>query len=246
MRFEHDGIVIWYGTSDAPAPEGTVPTGEAIAITVGIQPADASNQVEIQYRINQDSVKKLTASYLRNASIRNAQYFRAHFPESRFGDIVEYRVVCRCAGRQVPALNANQSFPSSFRVVITENESSTNGSRTRSQDISSSSVKKAIAASAPQITAKPVTPTAKRPKMSATKTLAADEPETLPEPEPPNLVTHQITGQLIDEDSGIPLSRYTVHAYDLNAAQESESLGVDFSDRNGYFQLAYSEPPRRS
>jgi len=25
MRFEHDGIALWYGTPDAPAPANTVP-----------------------------------------------------------------------------------------------------------------------------------------------------------------------------------------------------------------------------
>ncbi|MGL5942561.1 MAG: neuraminidase-like domain-containing protein [Waterburya sp.] len=103
VRFEHDGISLWYGTADAPAPQETIFTETDISLTVGIQPLDASNRLEVHYRVNQGSTATLTAKPLQSDSFRRIQYFRANFPAFRAGDRVEYAVICRCAGRQVPA-----------------------------------------------------------------------------------------------------------------------------------------------
>lgn len=102
MRTEHDGLSLWYGTSDTPAPEGTVPAIDDITITVGVRPIDASNHVNVRYRVNQESVHTVPARWLRNEFTRRTQYFRARLPALHDGAVVEYTVICRCAGRQVP------------------------------------------------------------------------------------------------------------------------------------------------
>lgn len=50
MRFEHDDMVIWYGTDDTPAPTGSVTPGRELTVTVAVQPVSASHQVELHYR----------------------------------------------------------------------------------------------------------------------------------------------------------------------------------------------------
>jgi hypothetical protein len=120
MRFEHEGISLWYGTPDAPAPEGVIEIGSDIAITIGVHPTDASNKVDLLYCINQGPIETVAAKWLMHDLSSNAQYFRVSFPALRAGDTVEYTVICRCAGRQVPSPNDAEDFTSSFRVIETE------------------------------------------------------------------------------------------------------------------------------
>ncbi len=119
MRVEHDGITLWYGTADAPAPEAQVSSETPIAITIGVFPVDASNSVTVIYRINQGEVNRVPARYVKNGQNMQAQYFRATLPALKPGDKVEYMTLCRCAGRQVPPHQPDKSleFPSSFTVV---------------------------------------------------------------------------------------------------------------------------------
>src|SRR2546421_11276862 len=95
VRFEHNDMSLWYGTPDAPAPEETVKDGAEISITVGVQPMDASNNVELLYRINQGPTKRVTVKWLRNDTFNGTQYFRMLFPAFRAGDTVEYTPLCR-------------------------------------------------------------------------------------------------------------------------------------------------------
>jgi hypothetical protein len=75
MQTEHDGISIWYGTPDAPAPGETVQAGVEVTIMVGVRPIDASNAVEVRYRINQGPTESVAARWLRNDPFGKAQYF---------------------------------------------------------------------------------------------------------------------------------------------------------------------------
>ncbi|MDJ0719698.1 MAG: hypothetical protein QNJ54_36660, partial [Prochloraceae cyanobacterium] len=122
MRFENNGILIWYGTSDAPAPDGSVLEGTEAKIIVGVQPPDASNVVEVRYRVNQSLTETVVAKYLRNDLLRQAQYFRAYLPALQAGARVEYTVICQCAGRQVPARTDEEQLPNSFQVVSAAGE----------------------------------------------------------------------------------------------------------------------------
>lgn len=117
MRFEHEGRSLWYGTSDAPAPADTIEAGKEIPVTIGIQPSDASNIVEVRYRVNEEPIKLVSAKFLRNDPARKAQYFQAKLPAFRVGDTVEYAVICRCAGRQVPDPDKAGKMAISFSVV---------------------------------------------------------------------------------------------------------------------------------
>lgn len=118
MRFEYEGTSLWYGTADAPAPEGPVQAGTELTMTVGVQPWNAGNNVEVLYRMNQGLTEHIAAKWSRNDSLKKSQYFRAHFPTFRVGDTVEYIAVCRRAGRQVvPPSAQTEHFASSFHMI---------------------------------------------------------------------------------------------------------------------------------
>ncbi len=135
MRYEHEGLSLWTGTPDAPAPGDTVSAGAPIPIMIGVQPANASNQVDVIYRVNKEAPKTLRANWIRNDSSRKTQYFKAEHPAFLEGDTVTYTVLCRCAGRQVPAKDATEAFTSSFTVV----EAGVEGESNRAEKLTSPS-----------------------------------------------------------------------------------------------------------
>src|SRR5437773_6293277 len=119
MRFDNQGIAIWYGTSDAPAPDRIVPPGESLAslsITIGVTPPDASNTVQVRYRVNGGTPSTVLATFLRADGARRAQYFRVWLPQLHPGDQVEYTATCQCVGRQVPAPAQAAGYLSSFKI----------------------------------------------------------------------------------------------------------------------------------
>ena len=120
MRFECQGISLWYGTDDAPAPGERVAAGTEVAITVGARPSNAHNKVELLYRINQGPTQKLDVPWLRSIHATQSQYFRAKFPVLSPGDQLDYTVICRCAGGQVPSPEEAKQFAASFRVVASQ------------------------------------------------------------------------------------------------------------------------------
>lgn len=117
MQFEYQGMSLWYGTPDASVPGETVLAGTEVAIAIGVRPIDASHRVELLYRINQGSIETVVAKWQRNQTASNSQYFKARLPGFQAGDTVEYRVICRCAGRQVPSPEEAEHFTGSFRVI---------------------------------------------------------------------------------------------------------------------------------
>lgn len=117
MRYENDGMVLWYGLTDTPVPvDGQLPSQDAV-FTIGVSPPDASNRVKVIYAVNGGVPLTITAIPLR--PLRNTQYFTSVLPSSAFqgGDLVRYVVVCHCAARQVPAPTEAAQLPSSFRVA---------------------------------------------------------------------------------------------------------------------------------
>src|SRR5207247_10704328 len=116
MRIEHDGIILWYGTSDAPAPPALVAAGAPVVITVAVAPIDASNRVSILYRVNGGEVETVAARW-RRTDMGMAQHFVATLGPFRSGDTVDYAPVCESAGRQVPSAEELwQTASSSFAV----------------------------------------------------------------------------------------------------------------------------------
>lgn len=122
MRFEHDGLTLWYGTDDASAPTGDIPSGDNLTITVGVRPIDASNNIEVLYRIGDGPIETLPARWLRNATGAMAQYFQARLPALRPGDRVAYAAVCHCAGRQVPSAEDAKRLDAEFRVTASDGQ----------------------------------------------------------------------------------------------------------------------------
>lgn len=123
MHFEHQGMSLWFGAADTPAPGETVPAGSEATITIAVQPICASNRVELLYRVDQGATEMLAARRLPgHSSISQSQYFIARLPAFRAGDSVEYCVICRCAGRQVPSLEEAEHFAGSFRVMEPKTE----------------------------------------------------------------------------------------------------------------------------
>jgi hypothetical protein len=117
MRFDHDGLSLWYGTPDTPAPGNTVLAGAEIRITIGVQPPDASNRIQVLYRANQSPQESVTPRWLRSDAARRAQYFEARLGPFRLGDTVEYVVTCTCAGKTVPSREDLARAYVSFRVT---------------------------------------------------------------------------------------------------------------------------------
>jgi Tc toxin complex TcA C-terminal TcB-binding domain/Neuraminidase-like domain len=130
MRFEHGGMLLWFGTADAPAPTGSVPLSSAnqAAVTVAVQPPSASNSVQVIYRVNGGTAATVNAKILRQDLVRKVQYFSARLPAFRAGDKVEYVAVARSPGKQVPSPSDSAKFPSSFNVAPTVQGSTANAS----------------------------------------------------------------------------------------------------------------------
>jgi hypothetical protein len=117
MRFDHEGMSLWF-EPDAPATGATVTVSGRVTITVGVQPADASNIVRVHYRVNHGPTETLATRWIPRAG--KAQYFRAQLPAFHAGDTVEYTAVCMCVRRQVPSPEEAQQFAASFQVVELE------------------------------------------------------------------------------------------------------------------------------
>jgi hypothetical protein len=101
MRFENDGMVLWYGTLDAPAPTDTVSAEDSshqaiVGITVAVQPASASNSVIVRFSVNEGPPQTVTAAFLQHSVFQKAQYFAATFPTLQVADKIDYIAVCKC------------------------------------------------------------------------------------------------------------------------------------------------------
>lgn len=116
MHHEHDGMRLWVEPDERLA-RGTIEPGSDVDLTVGVEPADASNRVQVRYRVNGGPTAAIAAEPVRHAG--NAQYFKAQLPCAALcdGDSVEYTAVCQCAGRQVPSAAEAERYMSSFQVM---------------------------------------------------------------------------------------------------------------------------------
>lgn len=125
MEFTHDGLSIYYGTPDAPAPLNDESCGRRdVSVTVAMRPANPSNVVTIRYRVDGGPVSQLRAVRRHSNGPAEVEYFHATFPEFWQGERVEYLPVGSCAGREVPGSEIGTTFPSSFRLTA---ESATAG-----------------------------------------------------------------------------------------------------------------------
>jgi hypothetical protein len=116
MQYEHEGMRLWV-EPDQRLTDGVVRTGSDINLTLGVEPADASNKAYVRYSVNGGPAATIGAEPVKH--VGNTQYFTAQLPCAalRDGDAVEYTAVCQCAARQVPsAVDASRST-SSFRMM---------------------------------------------------------------------------------------------------------------------------------
>jgi hypothetical protein len=116
VRLAHDRLELWYGTPDAPAPDGTTEPRQGVSVTVGVQPANPSNAVSVRYHVDGRPVETVSAPLVGSDFQRRTQYFRATFPTFWSGETVEYVPVVSCEGRRAPDPATASTFPSSFRL----------------------------------------------------------------------------------------------------------------------------------
>ena len=121
MQFTNDGLSVWYGTPDAPAPgDGGVVRREGAALVIGVRPAHPLSTVLVQFRVDGGRVQSVPGREVRTDHDRQVQYFAAAFPAFITGDVVEFSVTLSCVGRQVPAPHLADRFPSKFRLAPKE------------------------------------------------------------------------------------------------------------------------------
>lgn len=117
MKLTHDGLTIWYGTPDAPAPFDQEVVGrDGVSLVVGVTPASPTNSVAVQYRVDKGFVQSVPGVEVHVDRDRDAQYFVVRFPSFSSGNCVEYWPSFHCGGRRVPG--EHQRFPrSAFRLA---------------------------------------------------------------------------------------------------------------------------------
>jgi hypothetical protein len=117
VRFNNEGLSLWYGTADAPAPaEGERVSRTRASLVVGVRPANPINRVVVSYRVNGGLVTTVPGREVRVDYGTDAQYFAVPFPRLRDGDVIEYSPTLSCAGRQVPAPSIADRFLSKFTL----------------------------------------------------------------------------------------------------------------------------------
>ena len=117
MKLTHDGLSLWYGTPDAPAPLQEVVPRTGARLTVGVHPPNPTNAVHVRYRVDGGFAQVVPGRELFTDALREAQYFGVNFPPLPTGNVVEYCAVLSSAGRQVPAPDATNPFPSKFELA---------------------------------------------------------------------------------------------------------------------------------
>jgi hypothetical protein len=117
VRFQNDGMVLWYGTSDAPAPDGPVSSATGNQVTVAVQPPSPSNTVQIVYRVNGGANATIHAALSRQDLVQKVQYFLGKFPAFKPGDKIDYIAVGYAPGKQVPAKADAANLSTSFNIA---------------------------------------------------------------------------------------------------------------------------------
>ncbi|MGA7120138.1 MAG: DUF3237 domain-containing protein [Polyangiaceae bacterium] len=117
MKLTHDGLSLWYGTPDAPAPLGDLVSRTEASAVVGVHPANPTNSVQIRYRVDGGLVQTAPGRHVRVDHAQGSEYFIVPFPPIPVGDVVEYCPTLSCGGRQVPSPATGERFPSNFRLA---------------------------------------------------------------------------------------------------------------------------------
>ena len=102
MRYNNEGLTLWYGSEDTPAPEGVVESGDNLSVIAAVSPANPSNTVSLLYRVEGGFERTVRATLLRIENGAGQQYFKAVFPRLSPGSKVEYTIIGENSGRRVP------------------------------------------------------------------------------------------------------------------------------------------------
>jgi len=117
MEYTNQGLKLWYGTSDAPAPlDDVVQPRRGNVVVVGVQPADLLNAVAVEYRVDDGPVRMVHAVKFKKDFSKNAEYFRAQLPDFWKGNRVAYLPVATSAKGRAPAADYARTFGSYFRL----------------------------------------------------------------------------------------------------------------------------------
>jgi hypothetical protein len=118
VRFSNQGLSLWYGTADAPAPLDCESERRRISVTVAVQPPNPSNAVTVRYRVDGGLLQTVRAVKVRTDYERRVEYHCARFPDFRTGQQVDYLPILTCAGRSAPdPAAAPGTYMSSFRLA---------------------------------------------------------------------------------------------------------------------------------
>jgi hypothetical protein len=115
MILTNDGLTLWYGTADAPAPTREVPWSGSVPLVIGVRPISPANFVDVRYRVDDGPLRMLSARELRSDEKEDAQYFRAVLPLPEGAKRLDYCPVAHSGGIQVPRPSAERS---SFTTVV--------------------------------------------------------------------------------------------------------------------------------
>jgi Neuraminidase-like domain/Salmonella virulence plasmid 28.1kDa A protein len=210
MRYDENGKSLWFGTSDAPGPQGEVAASSAgrvtgLTVTVGVQPMGPRNAADVRYQVNGGTTVKVVASLARTDVRANAQYFVAALPAFRVGDSVNYNAVATWPGGQLPSGSDAATYPASFTVVANGGQSS------------------------PSPTSNPG-PAAGNPALTpngpaATGATAGKGPD-------------RVNGYVFFE-YGLPGTGVHVRLYNRGFGNAATKLGEITTDVNGYYSIAY-------
>jgi hypothetical protein len=118
VNFSNEGLSLWYGTPDAPAPgdTGIVPRRGA-SLMVGVHPAHPANTLKVRFRVDGGRERFAVGRSVRTDFDKQDQYFVVTFPEFFGGKMVEYQPVLSCSGRQVPAPYQRRGYSSKFALA---------------------------------------------------------------------------------------------------------------------------------
>jgi hypothetical protein len=120
VKLTHEGLSLWYGTPDAPAPLDEVVARDGAALIAGVYPANPTNALNVRYRVDGGVVQTAAGRQLHTDYDKNSQYFTVPFPAFPVGNVVEYCPIFSCGGRQVPSPARAEQFPSQFRLAPVE------------------------------------------------------------------------------------------------------------------------------
>jgi hypothetical protein len=114
VKLTYEGLTLWYGTPDAPAPLDQIVSRDAASLVVGVSPPNPTNAVQALYRVDGGFVQSAPGREIRTDYAQQVQYFAVDFPPLPTGREVQFCPVLSCGGRQVPAPRADAIFPAKF------------------------------------------------------------------------------------------------------------------------------------